>query len=153
MKQRKRPKFESRTFRLVHDEAANRAMSLIPNLPIDPVNPLVITVAEEEKPRTKDQNALMWANQLTDIANQAYLNGRQFSKDAWHYYFKLQYLPEEYDPELCLKGYRKWDYAPNGDRLLVGSTTQLKVKGFSEYLTQIEAFGAGLGVIFTEGRQ
>mgnify|MGYP000658249821 CR=1 FL=1 len=63
-------------------------------------------------------------------------------------YFKKEYLPEEFNPDLCKEGYQKWDYDPSGDRVCVGSTTELTVKGFSQYLEQIYAFGAEQGVRF-----
>lgn len=140
--------FQPRVFDLKGPSQLNALVAFVPNLPVSQDEWLRVTVEKYKKPRTADQNKLMWKSQLQDIETQAFLGGKQFSKDAWHYYFKLEFLPEEFDPELCLKGYRKWDYAPNGDRILVGSTTQLTVKGFSQHLTQVEAFGAELGVMF-----
>lgn len=140
--------FQPRVFDLKGPSQRAALAALVPNLPVSQEEWLRVTVEKFKKPRKLDQNALMWVGPLDDISKQAFLNGHQFSKDAWHYYFKVEFLPEEYDPELCLKGYRKWDYAPNGDRILVGSTTQLTVKGFAQYLTQVEAFGASLGVMF-----
>jgi len=46
-------------------------------------------------------------------------------------------------------GYRKFSIDPGGNRVLIGSTTQLTTFGFSEYLTQVEAHGASMGVQFT----
>jgi hypothetical protein len=31
---------------------------------------------------------------------------------------------------------------PSGERVLIGSTTQLTVRGFAQYLTRVEAYGA-----------
>lgn len=45
---------------------------------------------------------------------------------------------------------KKRGIGPAGNRILVGSTTQLLKRGFALYLQQVEAFGAGLGVIFHE---
>lgn len=140
--------FQPRIIDLKSPSQRNALQSLIPNLPVNQDEWLRVTIEPFVKPRKDSQNRLMWKCQLGDIAEQAFLNGRQFSKDAWHYYFKQQFLPEEYDRELTKKGYKKWDYTPDGERILVGSTTQLTVKGFSQYLTQIEAFGASLGVMF-----
>ncbi len=91
----------------------------------------------------------MWAGPLRDIAEQAWIEGRQHSAEVWHEYFKRELLPEEFDPERCKENYAKWAYDPGGERVLIGSTTQLTVKGFAEYLTAIEAFGAALGVMFS----
>jgi len=123
-------------------------MALLPNLPLDEANPIEVIIREPVKARGMDQNALMWVGPLADIAAQAWVDGRQFSADVWHEHFKREYLPEEFDPELTKEGYRKWDYTPAGERVLVGSTTQLTKRGFSQYLEQIEADGAGMGVQF-----
>lgn len=144
----KRPTFETRRILLRTREQMNRALSLLPNLPLDADKPLEILVREEVKPRRLDQNALMWVGPLADIAAQAWVNGRQFSDVTWHEHFKRLYLPEDFDAELCKEGYRKWDYTPHGDRVLVGSTTQLTVKGFAQYLEQVYADGANMGVEF-----
>lgn len=123
-------------------------MALIPNLPLDEENPLEILIREPVKMRGPDQNSLMWVGPLADIAAQAWVDGRRFSAEVWHEHFKRQYLPEEFDPELTKEGYRKWDYTPDGERVLIGSTKQLTKKGFSQYLEQIEADGANMGVQF-----
>lgn len=102
----------------------------------------------EVKPRTLDQNALMWSCQLRDIALQAWVNGRQFSAEVWHEYFKREYLPEEPEEGITKERYTKWDYTPDGERVLIGSTTELTKRGFSIYLQKIEAHGANLGVQF-----
>lgn len=118
------------------------------NLPLDEEYPIEVLIREQVKPRKLSQNALMWAGPLNDIAEQAWVNGKRFTAEAWHEFFKREYLPEEYDPELCKDGYVKWQITPRGDRALVGSTTMLTVKGMAQYLTQVEAAGAELGVEF-----
>jgi len=145
----KRDKFNPRTIYLKSGVQQQHLIALIVNLPLDEENPLQVDIHELAKARTPDQNSLMWSGALSDLANQAYVNGRTFSADVWHEHMKREYLPEEFNPELCKKGYRKWDYAPSGERVLVGSTTQLTTKGFSKYLEQVHAFGAGLGVMFS----
>jgi hypothetical protein len=130
----------------VTDEAMRqRAIAIAQNAPLG----IEATFGEPEKPRTLDQNALMWRGPLRDIEQQAWLCGRQYKADVWHEHFKREFLPEEYDEELCLKGYRKWDFTPTGERVLVGSTKKLKKKGFSLYMEQLYAFGAELGVMFS----
>jgi hypothetical protein len=143
-----RAKFATRQFFLRGVQQRGILMALIPNLPLDEEHPLEVVIREPVKARGLDQNALMWVGPLADIASQAWVGGRQYSAEVWHEQFKREYLPEEFDEELTKEGYRKWDYTPNGDRVLIGSTTQLTKKGFSQYLTQVEAFGAGLGVQF-----
>ena len=144
----KREKFVQRSFRLVGETALKTLMALLPNLPLDDERPLQVLIREEPKIRKPDQNSLMWAGPLKDIAEQAYVDRRTFRADVWHEHFKEIYLPEEFDAELTKEGYRKYDFTPGGKRVLVGSTTELTVKGFAIYLQQIEAFGANLGVQF-----
>lgn len=143
-----RPKFITRKVMLRTAAERERAIAVVQNAPLDADKPLEFLVREEEKARKPDQNALMWAGPLKDIETQAWVNGRQFSDVVWHEHFKKLYLPEEFDAELCKEGYRKWDYTPAGDKVLVGSTTQLTVRGFAQYLEQVYADGAGMGVEF-----
>lgn len=144
----RREKFASRKILLRSDVQRETVLSLIRNLPADTSHPLEIVVREEVKVRKPDQNALMWSGPLADIAEQGYVAGRSYTAETWHEHFKREYLPEEFDPELCKEGYQKWDYTPSGERVLVGSTTQLTVRGFALYLQQIEAFGSSIGVQF-----
>lgn len=136
---------------LLHTEAARQtAIAAIGHAPIDAERPIEVVIRERPKQRKPDQNALMWAGSLKDIAEQGYVNGRTYSASVWHEYFKAEFLPEEYDPERCKsETYQKWDFNPAGVPVLVGSTTDLTPKGFAEYLTQVEAYGAvELGVRF-----
>lgn len=147
----KRPTFSTRIIRLVDRPILARALAAVSNAPIDPERPIELVLREEKKTRKLDQNALMWAGPLRDIAEQAWVDGRQFTAEVWHEWAKREYLPEDDDPDLSLlakDGYRKWDYDPSGERVLVGSTTQLTVRGFALYLQQLEAHGASLGVQF-----
>ena len=143
-----RQKFQTSKILLRTESQRDAHIARVMNAPLDGENPLEALLREEEKPRRQDHNAAMWAGPLRDIEQQAWLDGRTFKADVWHEHFKREFLPEEYDSELCLEGYRKWDYLPTGERVLVGSTTQLKKKGFALYLLQVEAFGASLGVIY-----
>jgi hypothetical protein len=149
-----RDKFEPRRFRLVGDAQVEHALAtlekLLPSLPRDPKHVIEVVVQEEPRKRGLDANALMWAGPLKDMATQAYVEGRTFSAEVWHDFFKREFLPEQYDPELCKSdAYRKWDFDPGGNRVLVGSTTDLTVRGFSEHLEQVFAFGANFGVEFS----
>lgn len=144
-----RPKFQTRTIRLVGEQQLRTALLLLPNLPLDPNKPLELVIREEVKARKPDQNARMWAGPLKDIAEQAWIGGRQYSDVVWHEYFKEKFLPEAYDEELCRsESYRKWDFKPSGAKVLVGSTSDLTVRGFALYLEQIYAYGANMGVEF-----
>lgn len=143
-----RNKFETRRFRLVGRDQLSTVLALLPNLPIDSVRPLEVIVREEVKARKLDQNALMWAGPLKDIAEQGYISGRKYSAEVWHEYFKRELLPEAFDADMTREGYLKWDFDPEGVRILIGSTKDLTVKGFALYLQQVEAFAANIGVQF-----
>lgn len=150
----KREKYPTRKIRLVGELQRNHAIVLLHSLPIDEKKPLEIVIREEVKPRRVDQNSLMWSCQLKCIAEQAYVGGRTYSAEVWHTHFKEMFLPEtfqsaEHQAEIVKDGYRKYDTSPSGKRILVGSTTELTVKGFAIYLQQVEAFGANLGVIYS----
>ncbi len=139
--------FKTRTIRLVSSVQIQTALALIPNLPVDADHPLEIVIRESEKPRTADQNALMWAA-LEEIAAQAWVQGRQHDAEVWHEHCKREFLPENFEEKITRVGYRKWAFLPNGERQCVGSTTMLTRRGFSDYIEQIYAFGASLGVEF-----
>lgn len=145
-----RQKYPTRKILLRAPQQVEVAISAIRNAPLDQSKPLELLIREEVKARKPDQNSLMWAGPLKDIAEQGYVNGRTYRPEIWHHHLKELFLPEEYDPELCKReDYRKWDYTPGGERILVGSTTDLTVRGFSLYLTQVEAYAATeLGVVF-----
>ncbi len=111
---------------------------------------MAVRVYEHKEARSLEQQAVMWIR-LGEIAAQAWVRGRQYSAECWHEHAKREWLPEEDGPsKRARKGYSKWAINPmTGERVLVGSTTQLTVFGMSEYLAQLEAFGAGLGVMFS----
>ncbi len=145
-----RDKFPTRKIRLLTQVQRDTAVAALLNAPLDSAKPLEFLLREEVRARKPDQNALYWAGPLRDIAAQGYVGGRTYTAEVWHEHFKREFLPESYDPELCKReDYRKWDYTPGGERILVGSTTDLTVRGFSLYLTQVEAYAATeLGVVF-----
>lgn len=138
----RRDKYPTRKILLRAEAQREIAIRVLQNAPLDDARPLEFLLREEVKARKLDQNALMWIGPLADIAAQAYVKGRQYSAEVWHEFFKREFLPEEFDPELCKEGYRKWEYMPSGERVLIGSTTQLTVRGFAQYLTQVESYGA-----------
>ena len=152
----KREKYPARKIRLVGNIQLETAISILQNAPLDVNKPLEIVIREEEKPRKPDQNSLMWSCQLKCISEQAYVQGRTYSDVIWHEMFKEKFLPDEtafqttdQRSEMVKEKYRKYDTRPDGKRVLVGSTTDLTVKGFAIYLQQLEAYGANLGVIYS----
>ncbi|WP_186202350.1 recombination protein NinB [Burkholderia gladioli] len=100
--------------------------------------PLRVIVTAEERQRNAAQNRLYWGAILRSIAEQAWVEGRQFDKDAWHEYFARKYGVSD---ELTL---------PDGEIILRRkSTSQMSVGEFSTYLNQIQAYAANtLGVEF-----
>lgn len=147
-----RSKYQTRTILLTGQMQVETCLQAIKNAPIDPIKSIEVAIREQVKTRKLTQNNLLWAGALNDIANQAWVNGRQFSADVWHEFMKRQFLPEEHIEGITKEGYRKWDYDPNGERILIGSTTQLTTGGFSDYLEQVYSYGANLGVLFTASR-
>lgn len=145
-----RQPFKLRKIVLLGPEQVERGIAALRAAPIDPEKPLELLIREEVKARKLDQQGLMWAGPLADLADQAWLENRQYSAEVWHEFCKKEFLPEVSDAELCLEGYRKWDIDPAGDRVLVGSTTMLTIKGMAQHITQIHALGGSLGVEFHE---
>jgi len=92
--------------------------------------PMVAHLMTESSKRSIDQNRLYW-RLLSDIADSAWLDGAQFSKDAWHEHFRDAFLPKI--------------ETPSG--LKPVSTSSLNVGQFSRYIEQIEAYAASeLGI-------
>lgn len=146
-----RDRYPTRSILLAGEQQRETALRALAMAPADSKRPLEVVIREEVKARKPDQNARMWSGPLKDIADQAYVGGRTYTAEVWHEHFKAEYLPEEYDERYTKAGYRKWDYTPAGNRVLIGSTTQLTVQGFAIYLEKVIAYGAGLGVMFSAG--
>lgn len=102
---------------------------------------LIVTTAEQK--RHAQQNKYLWSAVYKDIADQVWLDGRQFSSEVWHEHFARMFLPLV-DIEL-----------PNGEIFQKRtSTTDLGVKEFANYVTQIQAYAAQeYGVRFTAYNQ
>jgi hypothetical protein len=150
----KREKFIKRIFDLRSEKEQQAMIALLKNIPLDAKNPLQGIVQETPKARTPDQNSLMWAGPLKDIAQQAYVDKRRYSSEIWHEHFKREHLPEDNWPELDRmvkdpENWKKWDVTPGGERVCSGSTKDLSPYGMSIYLEKIHADGANLGVMFS----
>lgn len=100
--------------------------------------PLRVIVTSDEKKRNAEQNRFYWGVALRDISEQAWIDGRQFDKDAWHEYFSRKFGVCE---DLTL---------PDGEIITRRkSTTQMTVGEFSTYVNQVQAWAANhLGVEF-----
>ncbi len=146
------PRYMTRTVRLDTPDRKRLFMLAVESAPLFVEG----VIREPVKARKLDQNALMWAGPLKDLSQQAWVQGRTYSPEVWHEHMKRANLPEGDEEEFARlvkspETYRKWDHTPDGERGLVGSTTQLTVYGMSQYLEQLYAFGAGLGVMFSAG--
>lgn len=142
----KRNPIAKMTFLIRSDQQKEVLASKIANLPVDEDQPIQIVISEQTKARGLDQNGLMW-KRIGEIAAQGWINKRQYHKECWHKYLKDNEMPEEVelkDGTIC----SKWVEQINGSREVI-STTELSARCFSDYITIIEAFGAGIGVMFS----
>lgn len=100
--------------------------------------PLRVIVTEEEERRKLQQNRFYWGAVISRIAEQAWVEGQQFSKDAWHEYYGR------------LFGVCQDVTLPDGEvvtRRL--STADMTVGDFSEYCERVQAHAAAeFGVEF-----
>lgn len=94
--------------------------------------PIVVEIGEYQAKRSTQANARYWAL-FEEISGQAYVDGKRFSREAWHTYFREQYAPKEDGPA----------------GLTPMSTSQIDKETFQRYVTQIEVYAAEtLGVEF-----
>ena len=92
-----------------------------------------------ERTRTLDQNSRYWSNGvLAQIAKKARVDGRRYSAECWHEFFKQEFIGVI---EL-----------PNG-RVVGKSSKKLSVEKFAEFVQQVEAYAATeLDVVFIDDR-
>ena len=88
--------------------------------------PLAVTVHEHKSKRSGEQNRLYWAL-LTEIAEHAWVDGRQYSKDAWHAHFASEFIG--------------WEETPKGGRAPI-STTTLSVPEFTAYIERVQQYAS-----------
>lgn len=148
-----RAPFHPKRITLATPAALQQALAALRNAPLDAVKPLEFVLQEFVEARGPDANALMWSGPLRDISEQAWVEDlarpgqkRRYRPECWHDYFKRAFLPEAFTEGITRKEYRKWAFAPDNQPVLVGSTKKLTKRGFALYLTEVEAFGANLGV-------
>lgn len=96
--------------------------------------PLVVSVDAYTEKRSTQANARLWAL-LTDIAEQAVIDGKRFSKEAWFEHFKSEFAPKQEGPR----------------GLVAMSTTQMTKQQFADFMTRVEVAAVQtLGVEFLE---
>ena len=88
--------------------------------------PLAVTVEEHKAKRSDAQNRLYW-RLLADIAEHCWIDGRQFSKEAWRAHFAGEFIG--------------WEETPGGRRAPI-STTTLGVAEFTAYIERIQEYAA-----------
>ena len=79
--------------------------------------------------RSIDQNKRYW-KLLMELADIAWIDGRQYSKEAWHEHLRREFIGCEDLP---------------GGGVIGISTTTLSVQEFGDYMIRIEAWAAGEG--------
>jgi hypothetical protein len=95
--------------------------------------PLGVLVAEHKAKRTGPQNRFYWGTALRSIAENAWVDGKQYSENAWHEYLAGKFI-----------GYEDM---PGGGQTPI-STASLSVDEFSVYLERVMQYAAEhLGVI------
>lgn len=85
--------------------------------------PVMVEITECKAKRSGEQNRRYWAI-LEDIAEQAVVDGKRFSREVWHEHFKDMFAPKQEGPR----------------GLVAMSTTQMNKQGFSEYCEHIESY-------------
>lgn len=90
--------------------------------------PLSVVISEAKSKRTLEQNSRLHVL-LTEIANNAWVEGRQFDLETWKEHFRRTYIGVE---EIEM---------PDGSRTERGiSTTTLSVENFSKFMDQITEY-------------
>lgn len=141
-----RTKFVTRSILLVGDIQLKTAHALLNNLPIDTKKPLELVIREQVKQRGLDANGYYWLR-LGEIAEQAWVNGKQHTAKVWHEYAAEHIMPEQITTKDGVVR-SKWIDKPYGG-ITVISTTELERGCFAEYTSLVEVFGAELGVMFS----
>ena len=102
--------------------------------------PLRLIVTSSETKRNAEQNRRYWGYVLKTIAEQAWVQGKQFTPDVWHEFFARRY------------GICDEVVLPDGEIILRRrSTTEMTVGQFCEYMNQVEAHAVlELGVSFVQ---
>jgi hypothetical protein len=142
--------FEKRKYVLRTPVQLSATINYIQNLPLNEEKPLEVVIQQHTKQRSLDQNSLYW-KRVTEIAEQAWIEGRQYSKEAWHQYFVSEIMPTKITDKKG-KERLKFENVPMCTKVAYVSTSNLSKESFGEFIEAITAFGSGIGVIFNEER-
>ena len=108
---------------------------------------LTVTVEPEDDAKTVQQGRFLWGVVYSEIAHQATIGGVRYTSDAWHEFFKREYLPRRKTKTLVAG--RKRPVVSTS----LGTTKGLKIKPMSKYIEQVIAYAVTeLGVQFSSTR-
>ena len=100
--------------------------------------PMHLEVTDAKAKRSSQANRYYW-QMLNQIADEAWIEGRQYSAEVWHEWMKRRFIG-------CID-------MPNG-QTMSESTTKLTKPEFSAYILKVESFAATeLGITLTEDIQ
>lgn len=95
--------------------------------------PLRVIITEEDRDRLDEQIAYYFGVVIKAMHEQAWVEGRQFSKEAWHEHMARRFLPAK---EIIL---------PDGEVILKRASIargQIGVKAMAAFTQEVEAFAA-----------
>ena len=118
-------------------EKLMHVLSMLGSFLVKPEDDWELVLRPHKRGRSAEQNKRYWAI-VNEIA-QHEVKGQRFMAESWHEYFKGRFIGKE---EIKL---------PNGEIFnRPMSTTDLDVVQFGEYMTQIEAWAAGHGILLAD---
>lgn len=114
------------------------AESAVRNLPINADRPIEVAIREYDTTRRNEANKYYWGVVIKSICEQAWIDGQQFGKDAWH------------EQAAQMFGIKEEIRLPNGTLTLRRkSTADMKVREFAKYIEEVCAWAAQeLGIRF-----
>ena len=105
---------------------------------------LTVTVEPEDDAKTVQQGRFLWGVVYSEIAHQATIGGVRYTSDAWHEFFKREYLPRR-KTKTMVAGRKRPVISTS-----LGTTKGLKIKSMSKYIEQVIAYAVTeLGVQFS----
>jgi hypothetical protein len=139
---------QPRTFVISSPEQAHEAANEIYQRHLKPAAAdgviMRVDVQEWDDDRSLQQNRFYWGPCLKEISEQARVAGVQYTDEAWHEFFKRQFLGFEIE-KVYVAGRKRATIIRR-----LRSTTKLGVRKFSKYLDQLQAYAATeLGVKFS----
>lgn len=88
--------------------------------------PLYVEIQTGKATRSNEQNRLYWV-MLRHIAETAWIEGKQYTSEVWHEYFKRRFIGIDDLP---------------GGGTMASSSAKLSVEAFSRYMDDVQAIAA-----------